>query len=237
MKSFYKFMWYGNFNIHSVKLYSKYSLSFNINPPKFGWDATIKHRVIIITNIKETFLSFSLYFIFIIIRIIVNKVLINKNALELIPTNPPEWFNTLILKYIATRNPLTGEKQYQLFEGYDEASLTEFQSRYYWRVLNLEYVNSNRDLRNYIKREQAKILQEVKDSRNEETKDEDCALENDIKNKLEEVSVDVNKLSYVNTATKSLNDELCALNLQKSEDITFSAGDIDTNRYINNLNL
>lgn len=145
--------------------------------------------------------------------------------------------NTLILKYIAIRNPSTGEKQYQLLEGYDENSLTEFQSRYYLRVLNLEYVNSNRNLRNYIKREQAKILQEVKDSRDNETKDNDCALENDIKNKLEEVSVGINKLSYVSTATKSLNKELCELNLQKSEDITFSAGDIDTNRYINNLNL
>ncbi len=145
--------------------------------------------------------------------------------------------NTLILKYMATRNSSTGEKQYQLFEGYDENSLTECQSRYYLRVLNLEYVNSNRDLRNYIKREQAKILQEVKDSRDDGTKDNDCALENDIKSKLEEVSIDVNKLSYVNTATKSLNDELCELNLQKREDITFSAGDIDTNRYINNLNL
>ena len=79
--------------------------------------------------------------------------------------------NTLILKYVATRNPSTGEKQYQLLEGYDENSLTEFQSRYYLRVLNLEYVNSNRDLRNYIKKEQAKILQEVKDSRDDETKD------------------------------------------------------------------
>ena len=138
---------------------------------------------------------------------------------------------------MATRNSSTGEKQYQLFEGYDENSLTECQSRYYLRVLNLEYVNSNRDLRNYIKREQAKILQEVKDSRDDGTKDNDCALENDIKSKLEEVSIDVNKLSYVNTATKSLNDELCELNLQKREDITFSAGDIDTNRYINNLNL
>ena len=145
--------------------------------------------------------------------------------------------NTLILKYVATRSPSTGEKQYQLLEGYDENSLTEFQSRYYLRVLNLEYVNSNRDLRNYIKKEQAKILQEVKDSRDDETKDNDCVLENDIKNKLEEVSVDVNKLSYVSSATKSLNKELCELNLQKSEDITFSAGDIDTNQYINNLNL
>lgn len=145
--------------------------------------------------------------------------------------------NTLILKYVATRNALTGEKQYQLYEGYDESSLMEFQSRYYLRVLNLEYVNSNRDLRNYIKREQAKILQEVKDSRNDEIKNNDCALENDIKNKLEEVSINVNKLSYVNTATESLNKELCELNLQKNENITFSAGDIDTNRYINNLNL
>lgn len=145
--------------------------------------------------------------------------------------------NTLILKYVATRNSSTGEKQYKLFEGYDDHSLTEFQSRYYLRVLNLEYVNSNRDLRNYIKREQTKMLQDVKESRDEETKNSDCTLENDIKNKLEAVSTNVNKLSYVNSATNSLNKELCELNLQKSDDITFSAGDIDTNRYINNLNL
>lgn len=145
--------------------------------------------------------------------------------------------NTLILKYVATRNSSTGEKQYKLFEGYDDHSLTEFQSRYYLRVLNLEYVNSNRDLRNYIKREQTKMLQDVKVSRDEETKNSDCTLENDIKNKLEAVSTNVNKLSYVNSATNSLNKELCELNLQKSDDITFSAGDIDTNRYINNLNL
>ena len=145
--------------------------------------------------------------------------------------------NTLILKYVATRNSSTGEKQYKLFEGYDDHSLTEFQSRYYLRVLNLEYVNSNRDLRNYIKREQTKMLQDVKESRDEETKNSDCTLENDIKNKLEAVSTNVNKLSYVNSATNSLNKELCELNLQKSNDITFSAGDIDTNRYINNLNL
>lgn len=145
--------------------------------------------------------------------------------------------NTLILKYVATRNSSTGEKQYKLFEGYDDHSLTEFQSRYYLRVLNLEYVNSNRDLRNYIKREQTKMLQDVKESRDEETKNSDCTLENDIKNKLEAVSTNVNKLSYVNSATNSLNKELCELNLQKSDDITFSAGNIDTNRYINNLNL
>lgn len=81
------------------------------------------------------------------------------------------------------------------------------------------------------------MLQDVKESRDEETKNSDCTLENDIKNKLEAVSTNVNKLSYVNSATNSLNKELCELNLQKSDDITFSAGDIDTNRYINNLNL
>lgn len=84
--------------------------------------------------------------------------------------------NTLILKYVATRNSSTGEKQYKLFEGYDDHSLTEFQSRYYLRVLNLEYVDSNRDLRNYIKREQTKMLQDVKESRDEETKNSDLYI-------------------------------------------------------------
>lgn len=145
--------------------------------------------------------------------------------------------DSLILKYQALRDACSGKIEHKLFEGYDENNLSVILCRHYLRVLNLEYVNSNRDFKNYIKREQARIIQESKKTRKAKAEEKDFKVENTIKNNLKSVSLNINKLSYIKNATTSLNKELAELNMNQYENIGFNAGNTDTNKYLNNLNL
>ena len=58
--------------------------------------------------------------------------------------------NTLWIKYCGYRNESNGKKDYKLFIGNTIENLDEIDYRYYLKFLCLEFVNSNRDLKNYI---------------------------------------------------------------------------------------
>lgn len=145
--------------------------------------------------------------------------------------------NSIIIKYIANRNLRTGAKRFELFIGPDEGNLFPIDNRMYLKVLCLEYLKSNRDLSNFIKKEQNRIIQESKEARQDEDINKDLLVESKVQTKLSEVNTTINSLSYVNKATSKLNKELKNLNFNNCQNVEFCAAEIDTDKCINNLNL
>jgi len=148
--------------------------------------------------------------------------------------------NELFIRYKAWRDRVGGKKDYTFFIAESEENLEKndpIDCRYYTKYLNLEYVHSNRDLMNYLKKEKSKILETARSRRNDETTKQDTIVESNIKNKLEEVNTEINKLSYIKSSTCCFNAELKLLNQCETESIEFNSGSIDTNKYINNLDL
>ena len=142
------------------------------------------------------------------------------------------------LAYRATRDPDTKQKQFQLLIGHQRDELTEIDSRFYLKVLNLEYMASRRDLSSFIRYEKKNLLQDAKTNRDEDEIRKDNSVLGNIQSKLNEVNQEVTSLSYVNKATEKLNEELRELSIQnKSQDIVFDTGANEPIQFVDNLEL
>ncbi len=144
----------------------------------------------------------------------------------------------LMLVYRATRDPRTRRLDYIILAGFDEDNLTEIDSRFYLRVLNLKYIGSKRDLFAYIRKERKRLLQDAKSIREEKEIEADNVTLGQIETKLGGVHDDVNSLSYVTKATDSVNTELKDLSFHNtSQDVVFDTGASDPSLFVDNLKL
>ena len=74
----------------------------------------------------------------------------------------------LILKYIKERN-----KDYILQAGFSEETMQELQSRSYLRRLNMQYVDTNRNLYKYLRKERQNLLLSSQELLSENEKNDD----------------------------------------------------------------
>ena len=143
----------------------------------------------------------------------------------------------LILEYRAKRTT-SGRKTFDILIGRSEESLQVIETRYYLKVLNLKFIGSKRDLKSFIQRERKQLLQDSKDLRDEHSIQADEQKLRRIEKSLGLVSRRINSLSYVNQATKKLNNELTSLSHHNSNhQIMFDAGQSDANSFVENLDL
>jgi len=144
----------------------------------------------------------------------------------------------MYLAYRATRDPDSGRKSYKLLVGHRIDALTEIDTRFYLRVLNLKFMGSKRDLASYIQRERRYLLQDAKDRREDEDIVRDNETLGEIETKLVGVNESVAALSYVNKATDDLNSELRELSIQNaSQEVVFDTGASDPSLFVDNLRL
>lgn len=108
------------------------------------------------------------------------------------------------IAYRASRDDLS----YQLLIGHSEAVLAEIDGRYFLRSIHFKYIQSSRDLGGFIHKERKNLLKIAKNNREDEQKKADARKEASIKTSLETVNNSIAELSYVGTATDSLNSEL-----------------------------
>jgi putative ATP-dependent endonuclease of the OLD family len=142
------------------------------------------------------------------------------------------------LAYQATRDPVTRRKEYSILVGREENELVEVETRFYLRVLNLEFMGSRRNLQSFIRRERKYLLQDARDEREEEETERDNETLGDIQSKLRGVNEDVASLVYVSKATDSLNEELDDLSIQNAEqEVIFDTGAADPSLFVDNLEL
>ncbi|NRS46656.1 ATP-dependent endonuclease [Brevibacillus sp. HB2.2] len=132
----------------------------------------------------------------------------------------------------------SGEKSYQFYIGHDESDLQPIESRYYLKVLNMDYIESSRELHSYIRKEKKNLLLESRKQRSEETVQSDDKITKKIEKSIHLLNRRITKLSYINNATNSLNDELLNLSFHHiSNTIDFDAGGTGVDDFINNVTL
>ena len=130
------------------------------------------------------------------------------------------------ITYVAERNTL----EYKITVGHKPDAMSELEGRFYLRHIHFKYVESCRNIEQYIQREKRYLLRISKQKRTLEQVAADAASEGSLQESLDEVSSGINGLSYVSGATKIINEELknlshhnagYAVNLQ-SQGLNFS---------------
>jgi len=138
------------------------------------------------------------------------------------------------IKYIAQKSDLS----YKLFIGESLESLQEINSRYYLKFVNLKYIQSQRDLERFIRKEKRQLLKIAQQSLNSEEREEDDDLLGEISLDLQSINDKISQLIYVERATKDVNDELKKLAHHYSEySVQLDTGAIAINDFIDNLQL
>ena len=140
---------------------------------------------------------------------------------------------TVLIRYTNSKNGA-----YQLFNGFSEDTLVEIQSRQYIRRLNMQCVDTNRDLLGFLKHERAQILQLAKEKLTEDAILEDEKKSIEIQEKLDFINAQVNSMNYITTALDHVNQELDELSIHnEDQSVQFIAGENDAGKLLDNLKL
>ena len=140
---------------------------------------------------------------------------------------------SVIIRYTNSKNG-----QYSIWMGYNEEVLAEYPTRQYIKRLNMQYVDTNRDLFKFLKQERMQILQISKELLKEEQKEADEEKTKGIQNALNEINNQINSLNYVLSALENVNTELAELSADNEDQkISFIAGESDAGKLLDNLTL
>lgn len=137
----------------------------------------------------------------------------------------------LIIRYT---NSKTGT--YQIMTGFSEDTLSPISTRQYIKRLNMQCVDTNRDLFSFLRRERMHMLQLAK----ERLSPEDVAADEEkiqlIQNGLNGINSQVNSLHYVSSALERVNAELGSLSIHnEDQSIQFIAGESNASKLLDNL--
>ena len=140
---------------------------------------------------------------------------------------------SVIIRYTNSKNG-----QYSIWMGYNEEVLAEYPTRQYIKRLNMQYVDTNRDLFKFLKQERMQILQISKELLKEEQKEADEEKTKGIQNALNEINNQINSLNYVLSALENVNTERAELSADNEDQkIRFIAGESDAGKLLDNLTL
>ena len=168
------------------------------------------------------------------IEIIVHFKDINEDAvLSILKGNVSDSGESFI-KYSAIKSDLS----YKLFIGSSLESLQEINSRYYLKFVNLKYIQSQRDLEKFIRKEKRQLLKIAQQSLTPGERVEDDDLLREISSDLQVINDKISQLIYVERATKDVNDEIKKLAHHYSEySVQLQTGVIGINEFIDSLQL
>ncbi len=122
--------------------------------------------------------------------------------------------------------------------GHSLELLEEKTSRFYTRFLNMEYVDTNRDLFNFIKREKSRLIDSAREQLNEGQTDKDNAKIARIQHKLDAINRQINSLNYIKRSLSEVNRSLSLLSAHnEDQEVRFVAGNSDVKRTLDNLSL
>ena len=129
---------------------------------------------------------------------------------------------------------------YKFYQGYNEETLqhTEFETRQYIKRLNMQYVDTNRDLMSFLRREKAQLLQAAKERREPEAVIKDNEYISGIQSDLDKIHEKISSLDYVSSALNDVNTELSSLSINNGDQsVKFIAGNTDASKLLENLSL
>lgn len=140
---------------------------------------------------------------------------------------------TVYIQYKNSKN-----SDYSILSGATEETLEEKNSRFYIKRLNMEYVNTNRNLDSFMKRGKTQILEDAKLILSEEQTQSDEQSVLKIKRNLELVNKRVDRLNYIQESLTKVNDELGSLAVHnEGKLLTYKNINSDVTRMLDNLEL
>ncbi|KYG91991.1 hypothetical protein A0U40_03365 [[Bacillus] sp. KCTC 13219] len=140
---------------------------------------------------------------------------------------------TVYIQYKNSKN-----SDYSILSGATEETLEERNSRFYIKRLNMEYVNTNRNLESFMKREKNQILEDAKLKLTEVQTQSDEKSVLKIKRNLELVNKRVDRLNYIQESLNKVNNELSLLAIHnEGKVLTYKNTNSDATRMLDNLEL
>ncbi len=125
---------------------------------------------------------------------------------------------------------------YRFYSGYNDSVLSELPSRHYIKRLNMQYVNTNRDLFAFLKRERLNILQVARERLTEEQQELDERKIEEIQKALNTINEEIGTLNYISTSLAEVNRELGELSVHNEDQtVRFVAGESDAGKLLDNL--
>ena len=138
--------------------------------------------------------------------------------------------------YIQYENNGTGNFRFLGGGSLDE--LEEQQGRTYIKGIRLEYVGGSRDVGQFIRKQQNKLLDIAKVHREDDQIAKDETELKNIQTALDALNARINDLSYIKGALDSVNAEMNRLSAtQSGYKAAFIAGNTDSGKLLGNLNL
>lgn len=129
-------------------------------------------------------------------------------------------------------------EQPKFYVGYAEDLLEEKCSRFYIRNLNMEYVDTNRDLFQFIKKEKNKLMDVARDQLDEAKSEQDSAKIAIIQKQLTSINDRINSLNYIKRSLCEVNKSLALLSVHnEDQEVRFLAGHSDVQKALDNLSL
>lgn len=141
--------------------------------------------------------------------------------------------DSMIIQY---QNCKSGE--FTIYTGATEELLEAKAGRFYLRRLNLEYVNSNRDLLSFMKRTKLQLLDTSKESLEDIQKENDATAIQTLQSDLEAMNNKIDNLEYIQASLSKVNDELASLAFNNEDQLVkFTTGNNEVEDLLNNLDL
>lgn len=127
---------------------------------------------------------------------------------------------------------------YTIYCGYNEATMEQFSNRFYLRALFMEYVDTNRDLDKFIKKEKNILLSNAKKLRSALQTETDNSQEANLQIEMNKINHSIEDLSYIKGALDLVNKELKDISIHhKESDLFFSTSETDMSKVLSDVNL
>lgn len=130
------------------------------------------------------------------------------------------------------------EGDYSIYSGPSEDLLEEKTGRFYLKRLNLEYVNSNRNLFNFITKTKKELLKSTRELLKEDDKIKDEKVIKELKDDLGSMNTKIDNLNYISNSLNSVNKELGDLSINnEGQTIKFTTDNNNVEDLLENLEL
>lgn len=136
-----------------------------------------------------------------------------------------------VIRYTNEKN-----KGYKIWMGYSVTVLNELPTRQYIKRLNMQYVDTNRNLFSFLKHEKIKMLELAKEMLSKEENISDSKSIDEIQESLNKINKNINSLKYISKSLKHVNDELDKLSIHNEDQkVRFVAGESSADKMLDNL--
>ncbi len=125
---------------------------------------------------------------------------------------------------------------YNIYNGFSEQTLEEKNQRFYLKRLNMQYVDTNRDLFSFLRYERNNLLRIAKEKLSPEEIESDESTIDALQNNLDGINNQIGKLNYIAKSLESVNTELGEISVHNLDQaVCFVAGESNVDRLLDNL--